>query len=235
MKASKPFKQGALIAGVALFASGCAGPLSALDPAGPSAASIAQLWWAMFWGSVVIFLLMMVLGAWTLLRPASAGRVSVRTWIVYGGLAMPSGVILVLLVYALLMGERLIAKPLDEAPLRVHAHARMWLWEFSYPEAEGATTTVDVLHIPAGRPVDIVVTSADVIHGFWIPRLGGKIDAIPGHENVIRLTADRPGVYRGVCAEFCGQGHTQMRFMVEAHEDDDYTAALSADGAEVPR
>jgi cytochrome c oxidase subunit 2 len=65
--------------------------------------------------------------------------------------------------------------------------------------------------------VDFAVTSGDVIHSFWIPRLGGKIDAIPGHINTIRLMAERPGQYGGVCAEFCGEGHSAMRFSVEAH------------------
>jgi len=86
---------------------------------------------------------------------------------------------------------------------------------------------MDVLHIPAGQPVDVLVTSSDVIHSFWSPRLAGKIDAVPGHENVVRLTADRPGTYRGVCAEFCGVGHTDMHFSVVAHPPEEYAQALA--------
>jgi cytochrome c oxidase subunit II len=209
---------------------GCAGPLSTLEPAGPAAASIATLWWVMLAGSAIIFAIMLALGIWVYAAPQSAGRPAPRLWLVQGGLVFPSAVILVLLVFALLMGERLIPRPLGEPPLRVGAHAMQWHWEFHYPEAEGVAATPDRLHIPAGRPVDVVVTSADVIHSFWVPRLAGKIDAIPGHETVLRIEADRPGVYRGVCAEFCGDGHTEMTFTVEAHAEDDYEAALSGAG-----
>jgi cytochrome c oxidase subunit 2 len=215
------------VAGAApLLLAGCAGPLSALEPAGPAAASIAELWWVMLWGSAALFLGVMgllIIAAW---RPGLLSGISARAWIIHGGITMSSIVIVLLLVYALAMGERLIARPLAEQPLTVNLNARMWFWEFSYPQTPGAGTTIDVLHIPAGEPVDIRVTSSDVIHSFWAPRLGGKIDAIPGHENVVRLTADRPGTYRGVCAEFCGVGHAGMDFVVIAHPPEDYEEAL---------
>src|SRR5690606_7741019 len=99
-----------------------------------------------------------------------------------------------------------------------------WMWTFRYPDA-GATSE-EVLHIPAGEEIEFVVTSTDVIHSFWVPRLGGKIDAIPGHQNTIRLKADRPGRYGGVCAEFCGEGHEIMRFEVVAHPPEEYEALL---------
>jgi heme/copper-type cytochrome/quinol oxidase subunit 2 len=75
-----------------------------------------------------------------------------------------------------------------------------------------------VLHIPAGRPADLVITSTDVIHSFWIPRLAGKMDAIPGHTNRLRIVADAPGTYRGECAEYCGVGHKNHGFTVVAHD-----------------
>ena len=76
-------------------------------------------------------------------------------------------------------------------------------------------------------PVDINVTSHDVIHAFWIPRLAGKIDALPGHVNRLRIRADRPGRYEGLCNEFCGLGHSKMRFTVIVHRQEDYSAALT--------
>jgi cytochrome c oxidase subunit 2 len=85
-----------------------------------------------------------------------------------------------------------------------------------------------VLAIPVGRPVDVRVTSTDVIHSFWVPRLAGKIDAIPGHVNVIRISADRPGVYRGQCSEFCGTGHATMDFRVEALTEEEFSRFLAA-------
>ena len=212
-----------------LLLAGCGGPLSTLDPAGPAAASIATLWWVMFWGSAIISLGMFCLIAVAATRPQAAAGLSPRGFIVWGGLVFPSAVLAALLIFALAMGERLIPKQTGTAPMRIEVTARQWMWEVAYPEAPDAATSLDVLHIPAGRPVDIAVTSRDVIHSFWIPRLGGKIDAIPGHTNVIRLQADRPGSYRGVCAEFCGTGRTMMDLRVEAHAEEEYDAALRGD------
>ncbi|WP_244651293.1 cytochrome c oxidase subunit II [Rhizobium sp. CFBP 8762] len=209
-----------------MILSSCGGPLSTLDPAGPSAGSIATLFHVMFWGSVALFALVTGILALCFIAPGFASRLSSR-WLVFGGgLVMPSVILTALVIFALFMGERLIASPQREAPLRVEAHAAQWNWTFRYPAVDGVAPTMDRLHIPSGEPVDIVITSADVIHSFWVPRLGGKLDAIPGHENIVRLQADRPGIYRGVCAEFCGEGHTIMEFTVEAHAPQDYESEL---------
>lgn len=179
----------------------------------------------MFWSSVVIFILMMAVLTTIWLRPGLARTVRPGKWIVYGGLAVPGVLLTVLVGFALYTGERLLAHPIDDAPPRISAHGVMWQWQFSYPEF-GDVGPTRVLHIPAGQPVDILVTSGDVVHSFWVPRLAGKIDAIPGHENVVRIQADRPGSYQGVCAEFCGNGHTRMLFQVEAHEPELYADAV---------
>jgi cytochrome c oxidase subunit 2 len=203
--------------------SGCAGDLSTLEPAGPAAAAIARLWWIMLAGSAVLFLGVgaVLVVAWR--SPAWLGRAPARRLVVWGGLVMPSVVLTALVTTAFALGEALLMRS-DQPPLRIEAAARMWSWDFRYP---GGGVTENVLHLPVGRDIEFVVTSADVIHGFWVPRLGGKIDAIPGHVNRIRLRADRPGRYGGVCAEFCGEGHSAMRFTVEAHPADDYAAVLA--------
>ncbi|WP_322515189.1 cytochrome c oxidase subunit II [Rhodopseudomonas palustris] len=205
---------------------GCGGPLSALDPAGPAAAAIAELWWVMLIGAVGLFVLVMGLLLWTFVRRGD-GTASPKLWLVGGGLVLPALVLTPLLGYGLLTGERLLAYPATDA-LRVDVEAKQWQWTFRYPGQGGGRISVNELHIPAGRPVDLRVSSADVIHSFWIPRLGGKIDAIPGHVNLIRLSAARPGIYRGVCAEFCGTGHTIMDFSVTAHDAGDYDDRLRA-------
>jgi cytochrome c oxidase subunit 2 len=97
----------------------------------------------------------------------------------------------------------------------IEVTGHQWWWEVRYPDT--GITLRNELHIPVGQPVDIHLTTADVIHAFWVPRLGGKLDAIPGRTNVLRLQADRPGSYRGQCAEFCGMNHAHMQFTVEAH------------------
>jgi cytochrome c oxidase subunit 2 len=204
---------------------GCTGELSALDPAGPRAANLATLWWVMLAGSVVLFGLVMALFALSYLRRDWISRITPGQWIVGGGLVLPIPVLILLTGTALVLGEQLL--PHGSAAVRVEAEARRWAWQFSYPGATMGPS--ETLHIPAGEAVDIVVTSVDVIHSLWVPRLGGKIDAIPGHTNVIRLEADRPGIYWGQCAEYCGVGHDGMQFRVEAHEPADY-AVLMAGG-----
>lgn len=186
----------------------------------------------MFWGATALFLLVGVLYALAWWRPAALARFSVAQWLVGGGLVMPSVILVGLVGAAFVLGERLLARPLAEPPLRVFAQAHQWDWRFGYEDSEATTGE---LHIPAGQPVDVVVTTRDVIHSFWVPRLAGKIDAIPGHENVLRLQADRPGSYRGVCAEFCGNGHTTMSFTVIAHAPEDYQDAREAAFAEAAR
>ena len=104
--------------------------------------------------------------------------------------------------------------------------ARQWAWTFHYPD-QGGVTTENVLHLSAGTPVDIVITSEDVIHSFWVPQLAGKMDAVPGRVNRLRIQANAPGRYLGMCNEFCGQGHAEMRFDVIAHRPEEFAAALA--------
>jgi cytochrome c oxidase subunit II len=204
---------------------GCAGPLSTLDPRGPATNSIATLWWVMLAGAAVLFALVMVLFVLVIRRPGWGSGVSPARWIVLGGLALPAAVLLPLIAYALVAGERLLPLP-GSAPPRIEAEGRQWGWTFRYPN-HGSVMTKNVLHLPAGIPVDVVVTSKDVIHAFWIPRLAGKIDALPGHVNVLRIQADQPGRYEGLCNEFCGLGHAGMRFVVIVHRPEDFFAALA--------
>ena len=177
-------------------------------------------------GSLVLFLLVALLLLASYRHPRLIARVTPGRFVFWLGLVMPAIVLTALVTTALALGERLLPRPNGPEPMRIEARAEQWRWVFSYPDMAGATSTPDVLHLPAGEPVDIIVTSADVVHAFWIPRLGGKIDAIPGHTNIIRLMADRPGSYHGVCAEFCGTGHTIMRFMAEAHPPEDLATIL---------
>lgn len=204
---------------------GCSGPLSTLDPSGPAAASIATLWWVMLAGAGVLFVLVLVLFGLVIGRPGWGSQVSPARWIVLGGLVLPAVVLLPLICYALFAGERLLPLP-GHAPLRIEAVAEQWDWTFHYPD-QGGTETHDVLHLPAGTPVDIMVTSQDVIHAFWIPRFAGKIDALPGHVNRLRVQADQPGRYEGQCNQFCGLGHPGMRFVVMVHRPEDFAAALA--------
>ena len=184
-----------------------------------------MLWWVMFWGAVILFTLVLALLVLSIWRPAWISAVTPRQWIIGGGLVLPIPILIALLASALVLGESLLPREDRTAPLQVYAHASQWQWQFAYP---GTEMESEALHLPAGEPVDIVVTAGDVIHSFWVPRLGGKIDAIPGHTNVIRLQADEPGIYRGICAEYCGSGHESMGFVVEAHAPAAFYAMIGA-------
>lgn len=211
----------AIVAGLVLAPAlgGCLStPLSTLDTAGPAAAAVAQLWWVMLAGASLIFAVVATLLAYAFWRADRTIEVSGRRWIVGGGLVFPTVTLSALLAYSLLVGERVLAR-VDPNALVVEAVASQFAWTFRYPDRPDLPPS-DVLAIPVGRTVEMRVTSTDVIHSFWVPALAGKIDAIPGHVNVIRLRADRPGIYRGQCAEFCGAGHAAMGFLVEARAGD---------------
>lgn len=197
---------------------GCtAGPLSALDPAGPAGADIAHISWVMIIGFGIVWLGVIALTAYAF---ATSRRESapVRTLVIGGGLVFPSVVVLALLVYGIQSGKRMLPTASDEAVFHVHVTGHQWWWEVTYPDTQETIRLVNEMHIPAGQPVYVHIASADVIHSFWAPRLGGKMDAIPGRVNVIRLQADEPGVYYGVCAEFCGDLHAHMHMEIHAHE-----------------
>lgn len=168
-------------------------------------------------GSAVLLALVAGLLALAFVQPGIGRNMPASVWLIGGGLVLPGVVLTPLMIYALLSGERLFAARV-EAITRVDVLARQWEWMFIYRMAEGAPRrSINVLHLPAGQPVRLNITSADVIHSFWIPRLAGKIDAVPGHVTVLQLSADAPGRYRGQCAEFCGTAHLEMQMNVEAH------------------
>lgn len=222
------------IAALAASLAGCdsAGPLSALDPAGPGAAPITRVWWVMFWGSMVLTAGLTTLGLLAALRrrrgPApEEGEARGRRWLVGGGLVLPGVVIAALLWWGMRAGHALLPLPGAGPVFTVEVVARQWQWEVHYPQHPLAPRERNQIRIPAGQPVDVRLRTADVIHGFWVPRLGGKLDAIPGRTNVIRLQADAPGIYRGVCAEYCGTGHARMAMEVHAHPPEALAAWLA--------
>jgi cytochrome c oxidase subunit II len=213
-----------------LVLSSCTGPFSTLDPAGPSAAYVAELWWVMFAGAMLILTGVIATALYSLKRVRRGNNVSERTMLAGWGLVFPIVVLGALMVFAFWRGEQLLARPGDNVA-EIRGHAQQWFWTFDYP---GGERTIGALHVPAGERFHVRITSQDVIHSFWIPRLGGKMDAIPGKENVIALQADEPGFYRGICAEFCGVGHAHMMFEVHAHTAGDYAAALAEAGERPP-
>ena len=119
-----------------------------------------------------------------------------------------------------------------EGALRVHVTGHMWWWEVRYRGPEGEwIATANELRIPVGRPVAVSLSSPDVIHSFWVPSLAGKVDVIPGRLTEITLRADRPGVYRGQCAEFCGAQHAHMALWIVADPPEEFNRWMLAQRA----
>lgn len=211
---------------------------SMLHPAGPAAAAIARLWWIMFSGFTAVFVLVMILllrAVWK--QPARLSTTAVGDgrdagsnppWgrnglIVGGGVILPILVLTPLYIFSLQTSAAL-QSPVEALTVRVVGH--MWWWEVRYPHQ--GIVTANEIHIPAGKPVRLELASFDVIHSFWIPRLNGKRDMIPGMENVFWIEADKPGIYRGQCGEYCGTQHANMAFEVIALPQDEFDAWVAA-------
>ncbi len=196
--------------------------MSALDPAGQAAADIAWISWLMIGGTLFFMAMMSALWLHALYRNSERpSRITARTALIGGGLVLPLVVITLLLAYGVRTGHSML--PIGPADLEIRVTAQQWSWTFEYRNGQGQTLTlVDELHLPVGQRIDFHIDSVDVIHSFWIPALGGKIDAIPGRSNTLRLLPTRPGRFGGQCAEFCGALHAYMRFEVTVHESEDF-------------
>lgn len=195
-------------------------PPPVLDPAGPFAAPVNLVSWALFGMALVVIAVTFGALALALFGPPRwKARMGELKLVLLGGLAFPTVVLSALLVWGLML-----TNDLSEAPrpgeMRVRITGEMWWWRVAYLDGAGREVLQDAneVHIPAGRPIVFELEAADVIHSFWVPQLGGKEDMIPGRRNILRLQADRPGVYGGQCAEYCGGPHALMGLVVVAHE-----------------
>ena len=204
---------------------GCEWQQSTLAPGGPHAESVATLSWVMFIGAGLIFLLVMALTACACL--AEAGRanwLSRKTVIIGGGVIFPVVTLTALLVYGLLLSRSLVMA--GSPALRIEVVGEQFWWRVHYLDASGAPHLVSAneIRIPVGPPIEFVLKSKDVIHSFWVPSLAGKLDMIPGRVNSYRFAAERPGMYRGQCAEYCGAQHALMAFYVVAMGREEFDA-----------
>ena len=206
---------------------------SVLDPAGPQAAHISNLWWLMFWVSTAVFVLVLGFLFAAFIR-GSGTRVSVtadRTLTrAVAGAAIGTTLILFGLLAASMWTSRVVASLGAASAVTVNVTGHQFWWEIEYEDAVPSrrVTTANEIHIPVGRPVVLKVTSRDVIHSFWAPNLHGKRDLVPGIMSAIWLQADEPAVYRGQCAEFCGRQHAHMAFEVVAEPQAQFEAWLDA-------
>jgi cytochrome c oxidase subunit 2 len=122
----------------------------------------------------------------------------------------------------------------DAQALKISVVGERWWWRVRYRANDGTVTeTANELRIPVGYPVELDLTSNDVIHSFWVPSLAGKVDMVPGHTNSLTLNATTAGIYRGQCAEYCGGAHALMSFYIVAEPVDAFAAWLERQSAEV--
>lgn len=239
-----PARRPAPAFGLVALVVGVAPPPDALSPRGPAAAEIAVLWWVMFGLGMAVFVVVVALLVVASVRRRD-GDVAADVWtgegyaggsnllIVAGGVVLPAAVVVGLMIMTVNTAVRAATVGDTQGePLVVEITGHKFWWDVRYPE-HGIRIANEV-HLPVGQPVDITVTSADVIHSFWLPELGGKVDVNPGHVNTLRLVADEPGTYRGVCGEFCGVQHARMHFIAVAHgaEEFDEWVAERQDAAE---
>lgn len=206
--------------------------LDVLNPASPQARDLLRLWKECLW--ICAFLLFVVTASivWIVIRfrrrdgrepPQTTGNLRLEVLWTAGPILLVSA----LFVLSVVAAEAVDAPMHRDPDIVVTGH--QWWWEVRYPNP--GVITANEVHVPVGRDVLIAVDSADVIHDFWAPRLGRKIDAFPGYRNFIRIRAEQAGVYNGFCAEFCGAQHAWMRFRVVAEAPAAYAQWLAAQAA----
>jgi len=224
----------------ALAGCSCSGAQSSLHPAGVEAATIAQLFWIMAIGALVVWAAVVGIALYAgLLRPRPHGRATSRWLIFGGGVAIPTVVLGALLVYGLVLMPQL-RRPVAHDGLRIAVSGEQWWWRVRYlPGAEADTGTNGIvlaneIRLPVGKRVEFVLTSPDVIHSFWIPSLGGKVDMIPGRTTTLVLQPTRTGVFRGACAEYCGTSHAFMQLPVVVMEPEAFDAWLRQQARPAP-
>ena len=206
---------------------GCDGPQSALDPAGRAAEQIARLFWVMAGGAAAVWLAVAALAVYAVRGAKTAKEERLAKFLIIGGGAVvPTVILAVVLVYGLAMMPGLLARA-PEGSLKVAVTGEQWWWRVRYqPPDGGEVVLANEIRLPVDTTVEFHLDSPDVIHSFWIPALGGKMDMIPGRKTRLVLEPMRAGIYRGVCAEYCGTAHALMAFSVVVMEKEDFARWL---------
>jgi cytochrome c oxidase subunit 2 len=200
-----------------------------MSTAGDEVALLTEVGWVLIIAATVIFLLTMTALALSLRR----GRrpVAAAWWVIGGGFVFPVVVLSALLAYATSRTATLDRSPVN--PLVIGVTGHMWWWDLRYrdPASGRELRLANELHLPLGRPVQLGLASADVIHSVWVPALGGKRDTVPGRVNRLVITAREAGVFRGACAEFCGDQHARMALHVVVQPPAEFDAWLARQAA----
>jgi cytochrome c oxidase subunit 2 len=211
-----------------------AGPLSgfqsALNPVGPGAQRVANLWLGILVVCIIVFVVVWAV----LLNGAARTRHAVEQpppplldteasdrkarKIVGVAVAVTLVTLFVILVSSIVTGKKVTEAFVSKNPVTIEVVGHQWWWEIHYPNRDASKTivTANEIHIPVGVPIVMNTASRDVIHSFWAPNIHGKRDLIPGYTSAFWFEVDNPGIYRGQCAEFCGLQHAKMAFFIVA-------------------
>lgn len=202
-------------------------PQSALVTAGRDAERIADLFNVMAIGGLIIWVAVTAVAVYVIRVRRPHSERAANLLILGGGVALPTVVLGALLAYGLPVLPAILA-PAHAGSLRIHVTGKQWWWRVHYMTPDGPIETANELRLPVGQRVELQLASRDVIHSFWVPSIAGKMDMIPGRVTRLALEPTRTGVFRGVCAEYCGASHALMAFHVVVMEESEFTAWLEA-------
>src|SRR3954453_9631626 len=226
--------------GLALCLAGCSGQQSALNPQGPHAQHLADLFWiftavcSAIWLAVMIVLLIGI-SRWAPARmdPLQLDERKERRHVLVVSGAVIGTLLTVITLTALSFVSQRKLFAHEKPAITIKVTGLQWWWDVRYEtdSPDQSVTTANEIYVPVGAPVTVKLAANDVIHSFWVPSLFGKQDLIPGQDNEIQFTASRPGVYRGQCAEFCGWQHAHMGLLVVALPSPEFAAWMKAQNA----
>lgn len=212
------------------------------ESAGPEAVAVVKLWWVLLGVGLIVLLAVsafLLVGCFRNRQLHEGRRLPVSDRRLYFALVIGVAPTVILLLVMLVAAHRYSQPFADERDdaLTIEVSGKLWWWAVTYLDENGERLfeTANEIHIPAGTPVRLRLVSDNVIHSFWAPGLGGKVDLVPGRTNYLWLQAQQPGTYRGQCAEFCGAQHAKMAFLVmaePAEEFADWMVAQQASAAE---
>jgi cytochrome c oxidase subunit 2 len=213
-------------------------PYSTTSPASPTGEDIQSLYKLVFWLALLVFIGVQFAIVYTAMRYRRTRNARRRPAQIHGNTRLeitwtviPAVVLLIILIPTIttLYDHDAAAQ---EGDLTIEVNGKQWWWEVVYGENEDGenlgVVTANEIRVPVGKEVIFELKSNNVIHSFWVPRLSGKMDVVPGHETKLSITAEEPGVYQGECAEFCGTQHAWMRFSVIAMPEDEFYGWVNA-------
>lgn len=221
---------------------GFTGNQTSLNPAGPAALRIEHTFATIFWITSTVTCLTLATLLYFVARrrqkvlgdplPQTTTEASDR--LATRAVAAAMGVTIILLFVMLISSfitSRRLGRMHDQDAMTIEVYGHQWWWEIHYPnlkEPYREVITANELHVPVGTLIRIEGTSRDVIHSFWAPNLNGKRDFLPGYTNDLLFSVDKPGRWRGQCAEFCGMQHAHMSFYTIAESKEDFDQWMEA-------